>query len=992
MSNFKITKALPALTAAIMLSGMAACSDDDIIAPEQPTENSIPGQDVGIRNLKVSLPRLSRFDKVVNHVSCRIHLKGKKDRVTFPVNTFLSADKDSIYIEADDPILAELPHQMYHLNYVTFPDRSMTRSEDKEVSEDTIFVGARLSIENPDDIKFRSSFNVGANSIGSGTEEDPWIIASGDDFMLRISDPMTRGETHDGKFFEITRNLNLNTAAVTSGKGWEPAGHNNINGGSTDFNGTIDGCDNYIENLYCYTDAGCGGLFYSLGEKAYIHNLEMRRVMLIGNSDLGAFACTSKKGCRLDSIEVNGTIEGKANVGGLIGNGDADIRVCISSVDIVSSDAKNNIGGMIGKASYASFTDCLRTGRIDAPNAMYVGGYLGGGGRSSIPFTRCYVSGSISGGREVGGFAGSCNAEFTACHAGATLPQDSYAYTLQWDIFGINNRMTPMPLEVEGKTYNVGGFVGTSNELKLHGENSFAYSSPAKPNIISCQNGETGDGTGALAGHCNYQGEPGAKFTSYAYVKGDQETGGIIGSGEFKGEGTFINYGNVVGGNCTGGVIGMATCENRSDTFKINCKNTGNVQGNSYVGGIIGDIDRNVDNALMENDGNVEGKGERVGGLFGNSKSVDLAEGSHVSNENGSLKISGTSRVGGISGDISVGGGEYLSRNYCPVYANIISSAGLAGGLFGAAGVGGNHYSQPNLFDKHHPVRVSITMTGGDNAGGAIGNLSTSDYATINGFDDKLQASITTSGNIAGGIIGRVTNDASKDIYIRDCHSFSAIKSTATGEVSGFGGIIGWTENSNGDITYENEIHIEKCSFHGSLSGPNMTAAGGIVGYTATCRMTSCYNAGRVDAVMSVGGLVGRLDGYGYIANCFNMGEVPSVSGRKWLAGILGQKEDHNSEKVTISACYNVGQTGWGIVGGEDKAKIDCQNCLYLDTASNGDMNGSGSHDVTANELRNNQYYGFNYLSVWDFHYGEAAPTLKGVPMFNEKLPLQIEK
>lgn len=171
-----------------------------------------------------------------------------------------------------------------------------------------------------------------------------------------------------------------------------------------------------------------------------------------------------------------------------------------------------------------------------------------------------------------------------------------------------------------------------------------------------------------------------------------------------------------------------------------------------------------------------------------------------------------------------------------------------------------------------------------------------------------------------------------------------------------------------------------------------MTAAGGILGYTATCRVTSCYNAGRVDAVMSVGGLVGRLDGYGYIANCFNMGEVPSVSGRKWLAGILGQKEDHNSEKVTISACYNVGQTGWGIVGGEDKAKINCQNCLYLDTASDGDMKGSGSHDVTADELRNNQYYGFNYLSVWDFYYGEAAPTLKGVPMFNEKLPLQIEK
>lgn len=987
MSNFKITKALPALTAAIMLSGMAACSDDDIIAPEQPTENSIPGQDVGIRNLKVSLPRLSRFDKVVNHVSCRIHLKGKKDRVTFPVNTFLSADKDSIYIEADDPILAELPHQMYHLNYVTFPDRSMTRSEDKEVSEDTIFVGARLSIENPDDIKFRSSFNVGANSIGSGTEEDPWIIASGDDFMLRISDPMTRGETHDGKFFEITRNLNLNTAAVTSGKGWEPAGHNNINGGSTDFNGTIDGCDNYIENLYCYTDAGCGGLFYSLGEKAYIHNLEMRRVMLIGNSDLGAFACTSKKGCRLDSIEVNGTIEGKVNVGGLIGNGDADIRVCISSVDIVSPDAQNYIGGMIGRASHASFTDCLRTGRIDAPNAMYVGGYLGGGGRSSIPFTRCYVSGSISGQSNVGGFAGACYSEFTACHAGATLPQDSYAYTLQWDIFGINNRMTPMPLEVEGMRSNVGGFVGTSNELILHGENSFAYSSPAKPNIVSNQNGETASGIGALAGYCNYQGEPGAKFTSYAYVKGDEETGGIIGSGVFKGEGTFINYGNVVGGNCTGGVIGMATGEYLADTFKINCKNTGNVQGNSYVGGIIGDIDRNVDNALMENDGNVEGKGERVGGLFGNSNSIDLAEGSHVSNENGSLKISGTYRIGGISGCISAGGGELFSRNYCPVYANIISSAGQVGGLFGEASVGGNHYSQPDMFDKHYPVRVSITVTGGDNAGGAIGLFVTSDdHATINGFDDKLQASITTSGNIAGGIVGRMVRNRA-DARIRDCHSFTTITSNATSEVSGFGGIVGWVDDTP-ESSYK--TFIDKCSFHGSLSGANMTAAGGITGFCGTnLYITTSYNAGRVDAVQAVGGIVGRINGTGSITDCFNMGEVPSGSGRTWLAGIIGQKEDNAYGWLTIEQCYNVGNTGWGIIGGEKGSTYIIKNCYYLDSASNGDMANSGSVSKTADELRRNSTYNGWTTSNWELHEGVAAPTLAGLPMFNKNLPLQ---
>lgn len=351
-----IRNILPLLgVAAVMAS---ACSDD-VVEPGKDADNAIPGQEVGIKALKVSIPRLKRLDGVVNHASVRLHLRGRNDRVNYPVNTFITLDEDSVYLEADDPILAELPHQMYHLNAVTFPRRAIASRA--EAQEDTVYLGARLSIENPDNIGFRSSFNVAANSIGSGSEEDPWIIASGDDFMKRISDSMVRGETHEGEYFEITRNINLNTTSVAYGKGWEPAGHNNADGGFTDFNGTIDGCDNYIENLYCFTDAGCGGLFYSLGEKAYIHNLEMRRVMLNGQSLVGAFASTSKRGCRLERVEVNGAIQGFEKTGGFIGSGDADFSQCISSVNVSGDGSGSYIGGMIGQTNSSTFTDCIRT-------------------------------------------------------------------------------------------------------------------------------------------------------------------------------------------------------------------------------------------------------------------------------------------------------------------------------------------------------------------------------------------------------------------------------------------------------------------------------------------------------------------------------------------------------------------------------------------------------------------------------------------------------
>ena len=167
MKRIKHLLFVSALTAAVVM--LSSCSDD--VSPnDRDSENSVPGQEVGIKTLKVSVPRLKRFDRVVERLSCRIHLRGRKDQVTYPINTFISADKDSLYLEANDPILSELPHQMYHLNAVTFPHRDVTTRSDEQV-EDTVYVGARLSIEDPDNIGFRSSFNVSANSIGSGTED-----------------------------------------------------------------------------------------------------------------------------------------------------------------------------------------------------------------------------------------------------------------------------------------------------------------------------------------------------------------------------------------------------------------------------------------------------------------------------------------------------------------------------------------------------------------------------------------------------------------------------------------------------------------------------------------------------------------------------------------------------------------------------------------------------------------------------------------------------
>lgn len=80
-------------------------------------------------------------------------MKGVDDRITYPINTFLSATTDSLIIDAEDPILSELPHQMYHLNYITFPKKDLTVKAGEVVLDaavqDTVYLGARLSVEDP---------------------------------------------------------------------------------------------------------------------------------------------------------------------------------------------------------------------------------------------------------------------------------------------------------------------------------------------------------------------------------------------------------------------------------------------------------------------------------------------------------------------------------------------------------------------------------------------------------------------------------------------------------------------------------------------------------------------------------------------------------------------------------------------------------------------------------------------------------------------------
>ena len=274
--------------------------------------------------------------------------------------------------------------------------------------------------------------------------------------------------------------------------------------------------------------------------------------------------------------------------------------------------------------------------------------------------------------------------------------------------------------------------------------------------------------------------------------------------------------------------------------------------------------------------------------------------------------------------------------------------------------------------------KIVITSLCTTSIGGAIGYL----RAETNKDDvgqiklsgiTQLTGSISATGGAVGGIVGRVENKNNKSILIENCKNFVSLTSTSSSNVDGFGGIVGMRD----ELGYE--IRISRCANYADISGRNVSAAGGIFGQQEeNVYIDQCFNAGKIDANSAVGGILGRVFDGTTVENCFNMGEVPWASGKTLLAGIVGQKENKSKKDLLIKNCYNVGSTGWGIIGGEDDKNVECQNCFYLDTASDGDMKKSGSVSKTATQMRQKATYSAFPSDIWAFGTdGQAAPTLK---------------
>ena len=204
---------------------------------------------------------------------------------------------------------------------------------------------------------------------GTGTENDPYIIASTEDWN-NLADQVNAGKTYAGKYFRQTEDFTVSSKII---------GYPTDDTHFVSFNGIYDGNGRTITASISKSDERYVAPFHCIADAT------IKNVIVTG------------------SVAVSGSasIERRRHPAGLVGvtAGTCIIQNCKVSANISGCDY---LGGILGHSMGANLTmtGCVYTGTITASDAYYTGGLIGwGGGTSglSVSIVDCLFAGSYSG-------------------------------------------------------------------------------------------------------------------------------------------------------------------------------------------------------------------------------------------------------------------------------------------------------------------------------------------------------------------------------------------------------------------------------------------------------------------------------------------------------------------------------------------------------------------------------------------------------------------
>lgn len=771
---------------------------------------------------------------------------------------------------------------------------------------------------------------------GEGTEENPYLITSTNDFAYLVSQLATYDRNYGyGQFFKQIADIKAPIPnCLYQGNAYK----------SAPFAGNYDGDSHKILNLtYLGTNGGeqsdAIGLFSILHDGAVIRNLDIEGadIEYPGNC-CGLLAGVANGNIRIENITLNGNIKStKDKVGGLIGyiegNAQSLAQISIRNVRLgvsFSESGSSYIGALIGWAENASIQveDISSDGifknlRGNNHVAGLIGKLYGQIDARKIKLQHTTLNDfPISGNQNVGGLIGEAFLQAASNFKDITIDMPIKGSSYVGGLIGQIRSETPTNIliaienfqlsnpanrsQIQGGSY-VGGMIGYSHKthanaftIELKGESLFHASitgqsviggifgslddtqiqfTPASRLYMDNESLEASSGIcGTLAGALSYQ-EPGKEILL------DPEI--LVINPNIK----------IKGGNNVGGIIGKLYNGTLTGTYTPEFSTT-NV--------IVSKIPRPIFPGNINSEKPYRENAAYVGGIVG------YADKSTLRRLFTQPSIYGRSTVGGI-----IGYASDTQISDCGVktetFNNGNNSAIMVGGIIGQASCS-SHCEFSNL------VNYSDISSGSNYIGGIFGSMVARTTVKINKVVNLGKLSAT---NNIGGIIGK---NAGKGIEVYDAANFGTIQGIAGDKEYGVGGIAGVSEDA---------ITIYKSVNHGNITinrNAKYYGAGGILGYVKQggAHIRYCCNRANIDYPKDkedshgIGGIVGSIEKASdnddsYVLDCYNMGEIngqqkaTGTLGSDYRGGIVGNLGSHGRCYRAVNGGYvRFGNAGVG--------------------------------------------------------------------------------
>lgn len=817
---------------------------------------------------------------------------------------------------------------------------------------------------------------------GEGTEENPYLITSTNDFAYLVSQLATYDRNYGyGQFFKQIADIKAPIPnCLYQGNAYK----------SAPFAGNYDGDSHKILNLtYLGTNGGeqsdAIGLFSILHDGAVIRNLDIEGadIEYPGNC-CGLLAGVANGNIRIENITLNGNIKStKDKVGGLIGyiegNAQSLAQISIRNVRLgvsFSESGSSYIGALIGWAENASIQveDISSDGifknlRGNNHVAGLIGKLYGQIDARKIKLQHTTLNDfPISGNQNVGGLIGEAFLQAASNFKDITIDMPIKGSSYVGGLIGQIRSETPTNIliaienfqlsnpanrsQIQGGSY-VGGMIGYSHKthanaftIELKGESLFHASitgqsaiggifgslddtqiqiTPASRLYMDNESLEASSGIcGTLAGALSYQ-EPGKEILL------DPEI--LVINPNIK----------IKGGNNTGGIIGALYNGTLTGTYKpeFNAANVivskiprpifpGNINSEkpyrenaAYVGGIVGYADKSTLRRLFTQP-SIYGR-STVGGIIGYASDTQISD-CGVKTETFNNGNNSAIMVGGIIGQASCS--SHCEFSNLVNYSDISSVSNYIGGIFGSM-----------------VARTTVKINKVVNLG-------------------KLSAT-----NNIGGIIGK---NAGKGIEVYDAANFGTIQGIAGDKEYGVGGIAGASEDA---------ITIYKSVNHGNITinrNAKYYGAGGILGYVKQggAHIRYCCNRANIDYPKDkedshgIGGIVGSIEKASdnddsYVLDCYNMGEIngqqkaTGTLGSDYRGGIVGNLGSHGR-------CYRAVNGGYVRFGNAGVGYGNKNNLthIYISPGTGKDF-GATSIPLPIREDKN-IYQGFDFTGDHD--------------------------